>query len=260
MSATPLSDKEPGFLRKQYEFAAHIRDPQRHPRPADIEDRRMAIYRDLFYNNVEGFVSSGFPVLYQLYDDASWHRMVREFFAHHRCHTPYFPEIAQEFLSYLRNERTPHPEDPPFLLELAHYEWVELALSVSDEEPDWQRIDIEGELLTGRPALSPLAWLLSYQYPVHEIGPDFIPDSPGDEPTYLMVYRDMQDEVGFLELNPVTARFIALIQERPQDTAEQLLCKIAEELQHPDPKLVIEGGRQILVQLKSSDIVLGTYK
>lgn len=256
----PLSERGPGFLRKQYAFAAHIRDPQRYPCPEDVEDRRMAIYRELFYNNVEGFVSSGFPVLRKLYDESDWHSLVREFFAHHRSRTPYFLEIAQEFLTYLGNERAPRPSDPPFLLELAHYEWVELALSVSDETPDWQHIDVEGELLFGRPALSPLAWLLSYQYPVHKIGPDFLPDAPGDEPTYLMIYRDMGDEVGFLDLNPVTARLVALIQERPQDTAEQLLGSIAEELQHPNPQLVIQGGCQILMQLKNSDILLGTYK
>ena len=181
MPASPSAEKRPGFVRKQYEFAAHIRNPKQHPRPADVEDRRMAIYRNLFYNNVEGFVSGGFPVLRKLYDDTDWHRMVRDFFARHRSHTPYFLEIAQEFLSYLEHERDPQPEDPPFLGELAHYEWVELALSISDEEPDWKSIDAKGDPMSGRPALSPLAWLLSYQYPVHEIGPELIPDAPGDE-------------------------------------------------------------------------------
>jgi hypothetical protein len=260
MPASPSVERRPGFVRKQYEFAAHIRDPEKQPRPADVEDRRMAIYRNLFYNNVEGFVSGGFPVLRKLYDDADWHRMVRDFFARHRSHTPYFLEIAQEFLRYLEHDRDPQPEDPPFLGELAHYEWVELALSVSDEEPNWEAIDDKGDPMSGRPALSPLAWLLSYQYPVHEIGPEFIPDAPGEQPTYLMVYRDAGDEIGFMALNPVTARLIALIQEFPQETGEQQLGRIADELHHPNPELVIEGGKQIFVQMKHSDIVLGTYK
>ena len=260
MPVSPSSEDQPSFVRRQYEFSAHIRNPDKHPRPADVEDRRMAIYRNLFYNNIEGFVSGGFPVLRKLYEDAEWHRMVRDFFANHRSHTPFFVEIAQEFLHYLQDERIPQPEDPPFLTELAHYEWVELALSVSDESPDWEIIDAKGDPMSGRPALSPLAWLLSYQYPVHKIGPEFIPDTAGDQPTYLMVYRDAQDEVGFMELNPVTARLIALIQENPQQTGEQLLNSIAEALRHPNPELVIEGGRQIFLQLKNTDIVLGTYK
>ena len=56
-------------MQQQYEFAAHIRDPEHKPAPDDIEDRRMGIYRELFYNNVEGFLSNSFPVLRKLMDD-----------------------------------------------------------------------------------------------------------------------------------------------------------------------------------------------
>ena len=75
---------KPGFMQRQYEFAAHIRDPEHKQAPEDIEDRRMDIYRELFYNNVEGFLSSSFPVLRKLMDDASWHAMARDFYARHR--------------------------------------------------------------------------------------------------------------------------------------------------------------------------------
>ncbi|MCG8537759.1 MAG: DNA-binding domain-containing protein, partial [Pseudomonadales bacterium] len=71
----------------QMAFAAHLRDPANQPAPEGIENRRMQIYRDLFYNNVEGFVSGAFPVLRSLTSDEKWHRMVRDFFAHYRCQT-----------------------------------------------------------------------------------------------------------------------------------------------------------------------------
>lgn len=248
----------PEFQRVQYAFTAHVRDPDANARPQDIEDRRMAIYRNLFYNNIQGFIASGFPVLRQLYADADWHRMTRDFFAHHKSHTPYFLEISQEFLKYLQEERAPRPEDPPFLVELAHYEWVELALSVSEDEPDWVRIDPEGDLLEGRPALSPLAWLLSYQYPVHRIGPDFRPEAPGEQPTHLLVHRNAQDKLGFMEVNPVTARLVALLEESPENTGRELLGRIAEELKHPQPALVYQGGAQTLRQLHEAGVVLGT--
>ncbi len=250
----------PEFQRVQYAFSAHVRDPQVHARPADVEDRRMAIYRNLFYNNIQNFLAGGFPVLRKLYSDADWHRMARDFFAHHKSHTPYFLEISQEFLKYLQEERVHQPEDPPFLTELAHYEWVELALSVSDEEPDWETIDPDGDLLEGRPALSPLAWLLSYQYPVHKIGPNFRPETPGEQPTYLLVYRDRQDKLGFMEVNPVTARLLALLDESAQRTGRELLNQIADELKHPQPEQVIQGGAQTLKQLHQIGVVLGTRR
>ena len=61
----------------QRAFAAHIREPSVYPAPADIEDRRMKIYRELFYKNIEGFISSAFPILRKLYSDTDWHQMVR---------------------------------------------------------------------------------------------------------------------------------------------------------------------------------------
>ncbi|MDR9437206.1 MAG: putative DNA-binding domain-containing protein [Thiohalophilus sp.] len=246
------------FQQQQYRFAAHIRDPQASPAPAGVEDRRMAIYRELFYNNVEGFMADSFPVLRRLLDDEKWHRLIRDYFARHRATTPLFPEMPREFLHYLEHERTAEADDPPFLFELAHYEWVELALSLSEQEPDWSRIDPEGHLLKGRPLLSPLAWPLSYHYPVQLIGPDFRPDQPGEQPTWLLVYRDARDEITFMELNPVTARLLALIDNSELASGEAMLEQIATELNHPEPAVVIEGGRQILNDLHQRGVIPGT--
>lgn len=254
-----MTKTTPGFIQTQYQFAAHIRDPQQHPAPADIEERRMNIYKELFYNNIESFIASGFPVLRKLYSDADWHARVRHFFSQHRCHTPYFLEISQEFLQYLHNKHTPHSGDPPFLLELAHYEWVELALSVSSDEPDFSNIDTNAELLQGRPCISPLAWLLSYQWPVHQISPAYRPTTPPAEATHIIVYRDRKDRVRFVITNPVTARLIQLLQTEPNLTSLTALQRISTELCHPNPDIVINGGKQTLEELKEKGIILGIY-
>jgi hypothetical protein len=110
------------------------------------------------------------------------------------------------------------------------------------------------------PALSPLSWLLAYSYPVHRIGPEFRPQSPGDEPTQIVVYRNLEDKVGFMLVNPVTARLITLISEQPQATGAELLDQIARELSHPRPEVVREGGLKTLCDLRAVDIVLGTRR
>lgn len=258
MTETSRMETTPEFTRLQYEFAAHIRDPEHIPAPGEIDDRRMAIYRELFYNNVEGFLSNTFPVLRKLHEDKQWHAMARDFFAHHHAQTPLFLEIPREFLGWLQNERTAHTDDLPFLYELAHYEWVELALSISEETLNQSGVNPEGNLLTGIPVLSPLAWHIAYHYPVHRIGPDFLPDAPGENPTFLIVYRDAADEVGFLEINPVTKRLLELISIDDNKTGEQLLQAIATELSHPQPEVVVNGGMDILNNLLKKNILLGT--
>ncbi|MDH3342773.1 MAG: putative DNA-binding domain-containing protein [Gammaproteobacteria bacterium] len=247
------------FKDIQYAFTRHLRDPENNPAPEGIEDRRMGIYRDLFYNNVEGFLSKGFPVIRSIYNKENWHRMARDFFSRHKCKSPYFLEISQEFLAYLQNEREAQPEDPAGLLELAHYEWVELALTVSDETIKLDHIDANGDLLAGQPVLSPLAWPLSYQFPVHKMSADYLPEQAPEQASHLVVYRNRKDEVKFMEINPVTARLIYLL-ENNNMSGRQALQQITEEMQHPNAEVVLKGGLLALQELQSNGVILGTRR
>ena len=211
----------------QMTMARYLRDPQGQPPPAGVEERRLKIYRDLVYNNIEGFISGGFPVLRSLYDDKNWHRLVRTFIDQHRCHTPYFLEISQEFLRFLLEDYQQLPDDPPFMLELAHYEWVELALYVAEEVVS-QPAPVE-DMASAILQLSPLAWVLSYRFPVHRIGPGYQP-AEAAEPTYLVVYRDSEDQVQFIQLNAATARLLELVRDNETSSAGDLLATLAGEL------------------------------
>ena len=255
---SPVMPDQADFKSIQYALTAHIRDPEKHPAPAGIEDRRINIYRNLFYNNIEGFVSSGFPVLRSLYSDDDWHAMIRSFFIKHQCHTPYFLEIAQEFIDYLQSEHEMRDCDFPFMLELAHYEWVELAIEIDEAENNMTGIETEGDLLDGHPVLSALAWPLSYQYEVHKIAPEYLPDSPAAQGCHLIVYRDLDDEVHFMAINAVTARLLFLLKENAGMSGQTALEQIATELQHPSAEAVINAGLQTLTELRTRNIILGT--
>lgn len=251
----------PSFIKAQYEFAAHIRDPELNPKPADVEARRMKIYSELFFNNVEDFISNTYPVLKEVTDEDDWLKMIRDYFSNHLSHTPLFPEMPREFLKYLETERN-NPNDYPFINELAHYEWIELALMTSDLDKDinWEEIDTEGDLFNNQPVMSPLAWPLTYEYPVQHISSDFLPEEKSEQPVYLLIYRNHEDDIHFMELNPVTALLIQLINEDNDLTTKQLLENIADQMNHPDPNVVLEGGYQIMQDLKDRGVILGINK
>lgn len=251
----------PLFKQMQYQFAAHIRNPEDNKKPEGIEARRMKIYSELFFNNVEDFISNTYPVLKSIMPETQWLEMIRDYFSRHLSTTPLFPEMPREFLKYLETERD-NPTDPVFIKELAHYEWIELALMTSelDQDINWENIDTEGDLLKGQPVISPLAWPLTYQYPVQKISPDFLPCSPSEQSTFLLIYRDNDDEIHFIELNPVSALLIQLIDEDNHLTTKKMLENIAAQLNHPDPEVVIQGGYQIVQDLKNRNILLGVNK
>jgi hypothetical protein len=241
-------------------FAAHIRDPEHQSAPAGIADRRMKIYRDLFFNNIRSLLSANFPVLRSLYDDDGWSELVRDFYREHRCQTPLFPEVAKEFLRYLQDTREPREQDPGFLLELAHYEWVELALSLDERTHGAIDADPEGDLRSGIPVLSPLAWPLTYRYPVHRIRPDYRPAAPPAEPTHLLVYRDREGEVRFMSLNGVSRHLLELMQASPEATGDELLKAVAVALGRPDSGQVVSKGLEWLNELRRKDVLLGVRR
>jgi hypothetical protein len=252
---------QPELLRRQlFQFAAHIRDPDNSPPPENIEDRRMGIYRNLFFSNVTGFLSSTFPVLMSLYEEDDWLELARSFYALHRCQSPYFLEISREFIDYLQTEHTMRDIDPPFMFELAHYEWIELALSISQETPDLQQIDTESSLLDGHPVMSPLAWLMTYSWPVHQIGPDFQPEQPAEQAVCIIVYRDNDDDVQFTEINPVTAKLLQQLEKDEKATGVDVLKEIAKELGVTDAGPILQSGLEILEGLKQKGIILGTTR
>ncbi len=252
-------DKAPDALANlQTSFAAHIRDPQNVAAPDGIEDRRMAIYRDLFFNNIGNFLSGNFPVLRTLYKKKSWMTLCREFYKDYRCHTPLFAEIPREFLQYLQDHRQGHEDDPPFMLELAHYEWVELALSLDEADINQIETNPDGDLFKGVPMLSPLAWPLSYQYPVHQIHAEFQPQTVPEKPTYLLVWRRQDYKIKFMQLNQVSWLLVQKMKEEPAWSGLELLTAITGIIDHPKPEVVIEGGKALLNELKQKQIILGT--
>jgi hypothetical protein len=249
----------PELAAIQREFTAHIRNPGQVKAPPGIESRRMKIYNDLIYNNIEGFISGAFPVTRSLYRDEDWHRLVREFISRHRCESPYFLEISQEFIGFVMTEYQLSPVDPPFLTELVHYEWVELALDVAED--DFPELDpvLAEDPLANVPVLSPLAWSLAYQYPVHTLGPGTEPDAPPREPTYLVVYRNRAEEVKFLEINAATARLLELLRENSgsRRPGRALLEQLAEEMNANSVTSVVDFGATMLRQFLELEILAG---
>lgn len=246
------------FKEKQYDFAAHIRDPENVAAPVGIESRRMAIYRKLFFNNLYNLLATFFPVIRKIHTETQWRRFIRGFMQHHQAETPYFLQLPQEFLAFLQNEFEAAEDDYPFLLELAHYEYAELALSVSEEENNVEGIDPDGDLLTGIPVKSSLSWSFAYRYAVHRISPKFLPDEPETQPVYLALYRGTDDSVGFLELNAITAALLDAIEVNPDNkTGEELLRALAAKINYPDADALVAHGVDALREMRQLEILTG---
>ncbi|MEI2454423.1 HvfC family RiPP maturation protein [Lysobacter firmicutimachus] len=210
---------------QQWALARHLRNPQANPPPPGLQPRRLRVYRELFFNAVDGLLAGSFPVLRQTLPLPRWTGLVRAFYADHRAQTPLFPQLAAEFVAFAQAL----PDDgtaPAWLAELAHYEWIEQELALSDAVPPDDEPQMD--LLEGVPQLSPLARVVAYRWPVAEIGPDFQPEQAPALPTMLLVYRDAAHEVRFVRLAPPAYRLLHVIAQRRARGREHLLA-LADE-------------------------------
>ena len=248
----------PDFQALQRAFAAHLRDPARHAAPAGLEDRRVAIYRDLFFNNVESLLAGNFPVIRRLLPDADWRSLVRAFLADWQSHTPLFTEIGREFHRFLAARQDGGAGDPPFLAELAHYEWVELALQIDEARIEDVPHDPDGDVVAGIPVASPLAWPLAYRFPVHCIREDFQPDVAPEQPTFLVVVRNRADAVAFMGANALTIRLLEDVKANPARTGLESLHALAEAVDPTAREALVTAGAEALRGLKARDVLLGT--
>lgn len=241
------------FQQYQAEFVGHLRDPRHNARPKGASARRMRVYAEIVFNNMDSTLSACFPVCRKVLGVRRWQQLVRAFLAGHRCSTPLFRQIPEEFLRWL--EQAPVEGLPPYLRYLAHYEWVELALAVA-EVRDAAAVP-DGDLLSGRPVLAASLALLEYPYPVQRITPRFRPRQPDPVSTHLLVFRDAAEQVRFIEINAVTARLLQLLREEA-GSGREALQRIARELGQDDVAAILAFGAPLLEELRRQGAILGT--
>ncbi len=240
----------------QFDFTAAIRDPEHAKKFNNIPTARLAIYQSLLFNNFDSIFKSAFPVFTSILSDALRRDLIREFMIKHRATHELFHQIPNEMLMHMEN--TCELPLPLFALELAHYECMELTLLLSAVEIPTHGIDKQGDLFSAPPVFSPLAHVFCYQFPVHKLSDTYQPKTPPAVPTYLVIARDRQDAIRFMEINQVTARMISLMLAQPTHTGEMLLTQIANEMQATDVDMLLDAGLQAMQQLQREDMILGT--
>ncbi|MEJ5056595.1 MULTISPECIES: HvfC family RiPP maturation protein [unclassified Pseudomonas] len=240
---------------QQNSMGLYLRDPDHCAPPPEMDPARAQVYRDLVFANLSSLISGTFPVLVKILGDQQWRELVRIFLRDYRAHTPKFGEIAEEFVEFLASDPQALAEGtwPPFMVELAHYEWVEMALQQSEAEP---LSSGNAELLLDRPLqVSPLAWPLAYAWPVQRVGPEYQPDSAPAEPTLLLVRRDVDFSVKFSELSPLAWRLLQRIDEFPELTGGAQLQGLAVEAAKDGVQEFFDGGLALLQQMHEERVL-----
>jgi len=234
---------------QQRQLTAHLRAPDHVPPPEGLDQRRLAIYQRLVFNNLLGLLGTAFPVCQQLLGETVWQALIRAYLANQRCRTPLFTALPAEFVQWLQA----HPGLPhPALAELAHYEWVETALYQMEAKA---LPNSDGTDPLDRPLQrSALAWPLLYRWPVHQLGSADAPTQLPAEPTCLLVRRDADGVVRFSKLSVLAFHLLASMDKGTPRTGQSLLQALAR--QHGLALSSLLGhGTTLLQQLQQTGVI-----
>ncbi|VVN81590.1 DUF2063 domain-containing protein [Pseudomonas fluorescens] len=241
--------------QQQQSLTRYLRDPDNCPSPAGMDPARVQIYRELVFENLLSLLSGTFPVLVKILGDTNWRVLVRAFLRDYRSPTPKFGEIAKEFVGFLAAEPAVLKDAtwPPFMVELAHYEWIEMALQQDEAEP--LPASDGGLLLDRLLQVSALAWPLAYSWPVHQLGPDYQPKAPPAQPTLLLVRRTTDWSVRFSELSPLAWRLLQRIEQFPELQGRVQLQELAVEAAATDLSDFMDSGLILLQQMHAEGVI-----
>ncbi len=228
------------FQQVQRQFTQWLRHPDDSAAPAGIEARRLAIYRELLFNNVMTFVEGTFPVALALMPASLSEKLKSGFFAEFECQSPFFYDISLHFRKYVERLDWPELASCPWLTELLHFEWMELAADIAEDpnpsaHPETRLAD--GDFPAGagqRLRLAAPVWALAYQWRVHSWHAGTDPDSLTPSPVCLLAYRDTAEQVQVLEVEPLAAWLIECIQSDDQGLT---LAALASHLATATPGL-----------------------
>ena len=219
------------FLQVQQGFWAWVRDPTL-PVPDGVQPARMAVYRELLFNNISGFIDVAYPIARSRLPPTQWLALQQEFFAQAACSSPLYVDISLHFREYLTDIDHPVLITYPWLHELLHVEWLDLyvdrfvALDLAEAAVDPTVVQLRFP-----------AWVLVYQWPVWQWREGQTPETPMLEPHAVLVWRDATHQQHLEPISPIAALLLEPLTEQqsipqhvwltllsqavPQATAEQ---------------------------------------
>ncbi len=179
----------------QQRFAQAIREGEA---AAGLPQERLNVYIRLIRNNIHSFIDRCYTETQQYLDSGEWGRLKEGFIRDARAQTPYFQEIAGEFLQYCQS--LPLSDD---LLALMDFEHTQLLAEVAQTDSQTPPADSDDLAYT----LSPAAFVRRYHYDVT--------DELQVAETAVLVWRDSEDDVMYQTLDDFDALLLETLADTP---------------------------------------------
>ncbi len=168
---------------------------------ASIGAARLLVYRTLVRRGVFGAVQSFLPRTCARLGDHMFERELAIWLERVGPRSPYLRDVPSEFVSWIEHEWLTRADIPAYLNDLARHEIVEAEVAASATH---SLTCAPGLQLDAAAVFDPSVRIVRYRHAVHEL-PDVVTDRtvPRTDPVTLLVYRDPEHQVRWLELSAI---------------------------------------------------------
>jgi hypothetical protein len=230
----------------------------RHALPADdraaitADFERWCVYRKLVRGTLRGAVELAVPrTLARL--GAVFDEYLDRFLRERGPRTHYLRDVTTELLDFCEPLWEADQRVPAWALDLARHEAVQIVVSSLRErvvQAELGELDLERGL-----RFIEAARVVRYAFAVHRLSADAADRTPPERtPTLLLVYRDREHDVRYLELSPVAATLLERLLAGAT-LRDAVLGACAET--GNETSSVLDGTARLLADLAARGVVLG---
>ncbi len=167
---------------------------------------RLLAYRDLARTALEDPLPDGFPITHALLEEADlWSDCLDAFLASRSIQSPYYRDVNPSFVAWLASSGWGQ-ERWPFLLQLAHFEYIEVEILRWPDEPPLNDLKVT-PAADSHVVFDGATRNLAYAYRVHEATKEDPEPKAGE--TFLLGYRDSEGDFLYSELSAHASAFLA---------------------------------------------------
>lgn len=238
------------FRYFQFALARHLRDPLTAPLPMGVDTQDATACTQEMVRQVCHVLEPAFPLTQALLGDDIWEHTVRLFLKNAPNHAPWVSATQRAFVDHVCESQDVQ-NLPAWLQDLAHFEWLQSA--VSNASVQWPAFDAAGDVMRETVVLNPTHVEAAYEWPVHSMDTDHQPNDM--QSVHVSVLRDLHNELHVYESSVFRGQLLELLREG--QTGEQAFQVLARWLSHPEPDAFVQEGQAVMAQLQREGIVLG---
>lgn len=209
----------------------------------------------MVFHVAEEAINAAYPLTKNLLAEREWTVVVKDFYRSGAMESPQLWRMPEALIAFVDKNYAQLQRKYPFLLELMHFEWAEIAVYMMPDNK--VEMPLNGDVENDHIVINPEMELLHFHFPVYlkPAGTISINDRSN---FFVSLHRHPESgKVLFTNLSPLTAQMIALLHEGVKMDLNTLVKLSCSSLQIAYKSDYLPQAMRFLDQCIQNQLILG---